>query len=136
MTPKVAVIAVVVDDDRVLLVRRKKEPDAGLWGYPGGHVDLGETALDAAARELREETGVIATPVSYLTNLDIITRDNAGVVQHHFLLAAVLCSFESGTPLAADDVSDARWIHVDMLDTVACSADVYAIAVLARAHSA
>lgn len=136
MTPKVAAIAVVLDDDRVLLVRRKKEPDAGLWGYPGGHVDLGETALDAAARELREETGVIATPVSYLTNLDIITRDDTGAVQHHFLLAAVLCSFESGTPVAADDVSDARWFHVDLLDTVACSADVHAIAVLARAYGA
>ena len=136
MTPKVAAIAVVLDDDRVLLVRRKKEPDAGLWGYPGGHVDLGETALDAAARELREETGVIATPVSYLTNLDIITRDDTGAVQHHFLLAAVLCSFESGTPVAADDVSDARWFHVDLLDTVACSADVHAIAVLARGYGA
>ena len=136
MTPKVAAIAVVLDDDRVLLVRRKKEPDAGLWGYPGGHVDLGETALDAAERELREETGVIATPVSYLTNLDIITRDDTGAVQHHFLLAAVLCSFESGTPVAADDVSDARWFHVDLLDTVACSADVHAIAVLARGYGA
>ena len=136
MTPKVAAIAVVLDDDRVLLVRRKKEPDAGLWGYPGGHVDLGETALNAAARELREETGVIATPVSYLTNLDIITRDDTGAVQHHFLLAAVLCSFESGTPVAADDVSDARWFHVDLLDTVACSADVHAIAVLARGYGA
>ncbi|HUF57442.1 MAG TPA: NUDIX domain-containing protein, partial [Thermohalobaculum sp.] len=42
---------------RVLLVRRLNEPDAGLWGYPGGKVEWGETVADAAVRELAEETG-------------------------------------------------------------------------------
>ena len=39
--PKVAALAVIVRADQVLLVRRKNKPDAGLWGFPGGHVDLG-----------------------------------------------------------------------------------------------
>ena len=78
--PKVAALAVVLREGHVLLVKRKNEPDAGLWGFPGGHVELGETGLDAAARELHEETGVIATPVAYLTNLDIITHDPDGAV--------------------------------------------------------
>lgn len=56
--PKLAVLAVVVKDGHVLLVKRKNEPDAGLRGFPGGHVDLGETALDAAARELTKKQAI------------------------------------------------------------------------------
>ncbi len=58
--PRLGAIAVLVRDDRALLVQRGKMPDAGLWGFPGGHVEPGETALAAAVRELREETGVRA----------------------------------------------------------------------------
>ena len=110
MQPKLAAIAVVIHEGRVLLVRRKNAPDAGLWGFPGGHVDPGETALAAAARELAEETGVVATPERYLTNIDVIERDATGALRFHFLLAAVLCRYVSGTPQAADDVSDAAWV--------------------------
>ena len=111
--PKVSALAVTLRSDQVLLVRRKNEPDAGLWGFPGGHVDLGETALFAAARELREETSVIGRPLQYLTNLDVIVRDKYGVITFHFLLAVVLCKYISGEPKADDDVSEAAWIAVD-----------------------
>lgn len=135
MTPKLAAIAVVVDQGRTLVVQRKNEPDAGLWGFPGGHVEWGETAMDAAARELHEETGVIATPRRYLTNIDVITRDANGGIAFHFLLAAVLCEYQSGTPQAADDVADARWVSMQMLHTLPCSARVQEIIALAtREH--
>ena len=67
--PRLAALAVTLDQGRnhVLLVQRRNPPDAGLWGFPGGHVEAGETALCAAARELAEETGVIATPVPIWT---------------------------------------------------------------------
>ncbi|MEP4195546.1 MAG: NUDIX hydrolase [Aliishimia sp.] len=134
--PKLAALAVVIKDDQLLLVKRRNEPDAGLWGFPGGHVELGETALDAAARELREETGVIAKPLHYLTNVDVIVRGDADEVRFHFLLAAVLCEYISGIPIAEDDVSDAGWhtietilngqlpcsLHVDDVARVATSA--------------
>lgn len=107
--PKLGAIAVVHHEGRILLVKRRNAPNANTWGFPGGHVELGETALDAAARELAEETSVIATPLSYLTNIDVIAWDDAGEVHFHYLLAAVLCGYESGTPQAADDVSDAGW---------------------------
>lgn len=109
MQPKLGAIAVVVHEDRFLLVKRKKEPNAGTWGFAGGHVEFGETALEAAARELAEETGVIARPERYITNIDVIVRDAAGAIEHHFLLTAVECHYISGTPVAADDVSDAGW---------------------------
>jgi len=109
MQPKLGAIAVVHHEERFLLVKRKKEPNANTWGFPGGHVELGETALAAAVRELAEETGVIGTAERYLTNVDAITYGGDGLVRFHYLLAVVVCTYQSGTPVAADDVSDAGW---------------------------
>lgn len=109
--PLLGAIAVVIrEDGAALLVRRSKSPDRGLWGFPGGHVELGETAMAAAARELLEETGVVATPTLYLTNVDLVRRDRDGTVLVHYLLAAVLCDYVSGEPVAADDALDAAWV--------------------------
>ncbi|MEO1638473.1 MAG: NUDIX hydrolase [Pseudomonadota bacterium] len=107
--PRLGAIAVVPHQGRLVLVKRRKAPNANTWGFPGGHVELGETALEAAVRELHEETGVVAHARRYLTNIDAITRDADGAVQFHYLLAVVLCDYVSGTPHAADDVSDAGW---------------------------
>ncbi|WP_367648651.1 NUDIX hydrolase [Ruegeria arenilitoris] len=107
--PKIGALAVVLHQDQVLLVQRKKQPDQGLWGFPGGHVEWGETVLEAAARELLEETGVTARPDSYIDNLDLLGRDAAGRVQSHYLLVGVMCRYLSGAPVAADDARDARW---------------------------
>lgn len=111
--PRLAALAVLPRDNRLLLVRRRKDPDAGLWGFPGGHVEPGETVMQAAARELHEETTVIAEPRDYLTNLDIILHDGDGRLQFHFLLVAVLCEYRSGRPEPRDDVSAAEWIGQD-----------------------
>ena len=108
--PKVGAIAVVLRDDAALMVQRGKEPNAGLWGFPGGHVECGETALEAAVRELDEETGVTATAAGYLTCLDVVGRDAQDRITHHYLLAAVLCHYVAGSPIAADDAADAEWI--------------------------
>ncbi|WP_299876342.1 NUDIX hydrolase [uncultured Sulfitobacter sp.] len=131
--PKLAALAVVRRGDNLLLVQRRNPPDAGLWGFPGGHVELGETALAAAARELHEETGVVATPETYLTNIDVILPGDDGQVQYHFLLAAVLCRYVSGTPQARDDVSDAGWFTLDDIEgpNLSCSAHVDRVARLA-----
>ncbi|WP_108813943.1 NUDIX hydrolase [Loktanella sp. Alg231-35] len=107
--PTLGAIAVVRHEGRLLLVKRAKAPNAGTWGFPGGHVELGETALSAAERELHEETGVIGTAERYLTNIDVITRDGQGKIRFHYLLAAVQCRYRSGTPVAADDAMDAGW---------------------------
>ncbi|XQZ55867.1 NUDIX domain-containing protein [Paracoccus yeei] len=112
-----AALAVLIDHDpdhgpRVLLVQRRNPPDAGLWGFPGGHVEPGETALAAAARELHEETGLTARPLCYIDNIDVIERGADGALRFHFLLAAVLCEplGPARAPLAADDAFDAAWV--------------------------
>jgi ADP-ribose pyrophosphatase YjhB (NUDIX family) len=59
LDPKVAVGTIVrTEDDRIVLVRRAIEPGYGLWVFPGGYVDRGETVTDAALRETREEAGL------------------------------------------------------------------------------
>lgn len=114
-SPKIGALAVVLHEGQVLLVQRSKQPDAGLWGFPGGHVEWGETVLEAAARELLEETGVVANPLRYIDNLDLLGRDDTGKVLSHYLLVGVLCRYQSGTPAAADDALDARWFPVDRI---------------------
>ncbi|MGR3760501.1 NUDIX hydrolase [Roseobacteraceae bacterium NS-SX3] len=103
-------------EDRVILVQRRNAPNAGWWGFPGGHVELGETALEAAARELREETGVAARPVEYLTNVDAILRAPGGAVERQYLLTAVLCEYQGGEPVADDDALQAAWLPVSGLE--------------------
>lgn len=111
--PRLGAIAVLVEGDRVLLAQRSKSPDKGLWGFPGGHVEPGETALEAARRELREETGLEARAVEYLTNIDVIRHDAAGRVIVHYLLAAVLCADPVGTARPDDDAMDVAWFPVE-----------------------
>lgn len=115
--PKLGALAVMIREGRVLLVKRRNEPDAGKWGFPGGHVEYGETALQAAARELREETGVCAKPIEYITSVDAIEETGCEPPAFHFFLVAVRCEYVSGTPHAADDVSEARWVDTaDVMD--------------------
>src|ERR1700704_4955723 len=57
--PRVGVGALITDDlGRVLLVKRRREPEANHWGIPGGKVDFGERLVDTCAREIQEEVGV------------------------------------------------------------------------------
>lgn len=118
--PVLGTIAVVCrhsgGQDHVILVQRGKAPNAGWWGFPGGHVELGETALQAAARELQEETGVLAEPLEYLTNVDVISHDAAGTVQRQYLLTVVLCRYLSGEPQPDDDAEQAEWVPVTEIE--------------------
>lgn len=110
-----AALAVVLRNNQVLLVRRRNPPDAGLWGYPGGKVELGETVAKAAMRELQEETGVIAAAGQVLDNLDVIGLDGERQLEHHFHLVAVHCRYHSGEPVAADDAAEAEWHAIDQV---------------------
>jgi 8-oxo-dGTP diphosphatase len=133
--PIPAVIAVVVHEGQTLLVRRANPPDAGLWGFPGGKIEFGETVTAAAMRELLEETGVQAEAQDIITTLDILVPDSSGALHQHYILIAVQCRWMSGMPAAGDDALDARWFPVAELDPskLPMSADVDVIA--RRAHA-
>ncbi|WP_227368100.1 NUDIX hydrolase [Halomonas sp. M20] len=110
-TPKPAALAVVLRGQDALLVRRKNEPDAGLWGFPGGRIESGETVFECAVRELAEETGIHSSAQDYLTTIDVIRRED-DEVRFHYVLTAVLCDYLSGVPQAADDAMQAAWIKL------------------------
>jgi 8-oxo-dGTP diphosphatase len=107
--PIVAVLAVVLRDERALIVQRAQQPNQGRWGFPGGVLELGETVGQGAMRELREETGIIAEPAGVLDVHDAIHRDAEGRVQFHYTLIAVRGLWRSGEGAAADDAAAVAW---------------------------
>jgi 8-oxo-dGTP diphosphatase len=111
--PWTGVGVVVWQGDRVLLVRRGRPPRQGQWGLPGGAQEVGETVFEAAAREVREETGLEVRPVAIITTVDSITRDADGAVQYHYTLVEVAADCAAGDPVAADDAADARWATLE-----------------------
>mgnify|MGYP001608750438 CR=1 FL=1 len=111
--PVAGVGAVIVESGRVLLVRRGTPPRAGQWSLPGGAQELGETFAEACAREVREETGLVVEVLGLVDVVDSITRDDAGRVRFHYLLADVLAKPSGGALKAASDAADARWFTPD-----------------------
>jgi 8-oxo-dGTP diphosphatase len=109
-TPLVAVGAVVVDEGRVLLVRRGREPLKGHWSLPGGLLEVGEALADGLVREVREETGLTVEPVELIELLDRIHR-NGERVRYHYVIADYLCRVVSGQLTAASDADAARWVE-------------------------
>jgi len=111
--PVVGVIAVVRRGNQLLLAQRSKGGYTGKWGFPGGHLERGETVVEAAMRELTEETGVIATPRGVLTVLDEIGPDKSGSAEWHYVLVAVLADWRQGEAVAASDAAGVQWLTLD-----------------------
>jgi ADP-ribose pyrophosphatase YjhB (NUDIX family) len=107
--PIVGVGAVVLDGDRVLLVRRANEPLKGEWSVPGGAVDVGEPLADAIRRELLEETGLDVEVGPIVDVLDRIRLDPDGRVEFHYVLVDFLCRPRGGALRPASDALEAVW---------------------------
>lgn len=107
-TPLVGVGAVVVDQGRVLLVRRGREPLKGQWSIPGGLLELGESLTAGVVREVQEETGLIVEPLELVELLDRIHREESRV-RYHYVIADYLCRVLGGLLQASSDADDARW---------------------------
>ena len=107
--PIVGVGAVIVDDGRVVLIRRRYEPLKGHWSLPGGMVEVGETLEAALAREMFEETGLVVGVGPVIEVFDRITRDEQRRVRYHFVLIDYLCWPVSGELSAGSDVDAAVW---------------------------
>ncbi len=110
--PRVGVGTVVLDGDRVLLVRRGRQPGYGKWSIPGGLVDLGETTEEAARREVLEECGIAVRLVGVAGVVDRVIRDESGRIRYHYVLVDYAAHPESRAVHAGSDAADARWVPV------------------------
>ncbi len=134
MKPVVAVLAILARGEDVLLVRRANPPDAGLWGFPGGKVEPGETLAAATEREAFEETGIRCAAGRAFTALDAFHHE-AGQLRAHYVLIAVPCRWLSGEPVAGDDALEAAWVRLaDLAGRDDLSADVESLARTALGH--
>ncbi|WP_292053141.1 MULTISPECIES: NUDIX hydrolase [unclassified Brevundimonas] len=115
MTPVPAVGVVCLKGDQVLLIRRGQPPRVGEWSLPGGRIEPGERTIDAALRELSEETGVTARIGGLLDVVDGIFSEAA----RHYVLIDYWAEWLSGDVVAGDDAADARFFDLDQaLDMV------------------
>src|SRR5271168_2387323 len=89
--PLVGVGAVIIDADRVLLIRRGTAPLLGEWSLPGGVLECGETLREAVVREAREETGLTVVPGEMLGVYERVIRDDEGRVRYHYVLIDFIC---------------------------------------------
>ncbi|TWT74243.1 NUDIX hydrolase [Allorhodopirellula solitaria] len=112
--PVAAVGGLVVDEqNRLLLVRRARDPGKHQWGLPGGFVDRGETAYEALAREIQEETQLILCHHELLTtgpNLYTHTGATADVLDMFFVCRVVATH---PVELAASELCEYRWCVPD-----------------------
>jgi len=113
--PVLGVGAVVVDQDRVVLVKRAHEPLKGEWSLPGGAVEVGETVEAAVAREVREETGIEVRVGSLVEVLDRLHRGDDGRLEYHFVLLDYVCFPVGGSLRHSSDAADARWVQAAQL---------------------
>ncbi len=113
--PIVGVGAVIVQDGRVLLVKRGGEPLKGHWSIPGGVLELGETLRQGAAREAQEETGLVVEVGEVIDVFDSIVTDADGRTRYHYVLLDFRCRVVGGALCAGGDADEVRWATPDDL---------------------
>lgn len=119
LAPRAGASAALFRDGAVLLVERGSAPFAGLWSLPGGVIEAGETAEEAARREVREETGLEAH-LSGLTGVhDVRVPGEGALPQVHFDLAVYFGRAGGGEPRPGGDARKARLVPLDALDGLA-----------------
>jgi ADP-ribose pyrophosphatase YjhB (NUDIX family) len=115
MRPIVGVGAVILQNGKLLLVKRLAEPGKGRWSIPGGSVHLSEKVRDATIREAKEESGLDIEIVDDrpIDAFDSIITDKGGRTKYHFTLLEFLARPKGGTLKAAEDAAEARWVPID-----------------------
>jgi 8-oxo-dGTP diphosphatase len=116
LTVDVVVLAGAEASPRVLLIQRGNPPFRGSWALPGGFVEQGEQVVEAAPRELAEETGMRVGELRLLGVYDTPGRDPRGWTVSVVYLARVP---SEAAVAGGDDASDARWFAVDHLPELA-----------------
>jgi 8-oxo-dGTP diphosphatase len=120
--PVLGVGALILEQDRVLLVERGREPLAGYWSLPGGVVEAGERLEDAIVREVFEETGLAVRTGAIATVFERIIPDAAGTCEYHYVLIDFYCTIEGGELRPGDDSRSVKWFDVSALSDLPMTA--------------
>ncbi len=124
--PRIGASVALWRDGSVLLVQPKSGPYKGKWSLPGGHLAFGERLIEAARRELREETGIEATIGNPVGIFEIVVDQPEPA---HFVVMAFAGTYQSGEAVAGDDAAAVRWVpaaELDALDITQQSRDAIA----------
>jgi len=107
--------AIVLSPHGLLLARRDKEPGVGLWSIPGGGIELGETQEQAIIREVEEETGVQCRVLELIDTVDLITPDERGLIEYHFIINHYLTLAITDSIRPETSEGEVGWFHPDHL---------------------
>jgi ADP-ribose pyrophosphatase YjhB (NUDIX family) len=125
--PLIGVGSIIIEGDRVVLVKRAHPPIQGQWSIPGGVLEVGEMLREAAIREAREETGLVVEPGELLGVFDRILRDPDHRVQYHYVLIDFLCRKVGGELVAASDAAEVRFFTREELTTLRLAEDTFEV---------
>jgi ADP-ribose pyrophosphatase YjhB (NUDIX family) len=111
--PLVGVGAIILKENRILLVRRASDPNKGLWSIPGGLVRIGECLRDAVRREVWEETGLEVE----VGDLAFVSEEifRAEGVRYHYILIDFFAEVVGGELRAGSDAMDVAWFDINEL---------------------
>lgn len=131
--PRAAASAAIFRGRSVLLVERGKNAPRGTWALPGGHIEPGERAAEAAAREVLEETGLPVSIHGLVDVRDVIIHSPAGELTVHYVLTVYHgVAASDADPHAQSDAADARFVHFDDLTALQLTPGVAEAIALAR----
>jgi 8-oxo-dGTP diphosphatase len=125
--PCLGVSVAVFRAGRVLLARRTKPPYAGAFSLPGGLVEVGESLEAAALRELREEVHVDARIVAFNRHLELIDRDSAGKIRHHYVIASFAGEWTAGEAKPGLEAGETVWVEPARLAGLDCTPQLVAV---------
>ena len=114
--PILAVGGVVIQNHRILLVKRGQEPSKNLWTIPGGKVELGEGLRPAVVREMREETGLQVRIGELITHYEFIEADEQDRIRFHYVIMDFQVFIAFGRLCPGGDVFEAAWFSLQDID--------------------
>jgi 8-oxo-dGTP diphosphatase len=113
--PRAAASAAIFRDGKVLLAQRSKPPLTGIWSLPGGHIEPGEKAIEAAHRELGEETCSQADLKGLVDIVDVIVRHDDGSLRAHYVISVFYGVWLNGDAQPESDCQAVEWVSLDRL---------------------
>jgi len=114
--PLVGTGALILQDGKLLLIKRGAQPGQGKWSIPGGLVELGENVQDAMTREVKEEVGLEVEAVKLMDVFDSVTLDAQGRIQYHFVVVNFLVRIVGGSLQTASDILEAQWVPFEEVE--------------------